>query len=160
MDKEAVEILKQINNSLVGINAKLLNENEFKSEADKFSDKNEEDYRRIIEMTFDGAFKINDKLFNFNNILIGAFLVLGTFPDKKPFLEIWTIIFPVFNLVVMVLVDMMCMKTFRFISNKTNWNDKGMEGYYRKINRQMIPSFISYFLTIGCLIYLIYCVVI
>ncbi|MDQ0592556.1 hypothetical protein QFZ37_000925 [Chryseobacterium ginsenosidimutans] len=60
----------------------------------------------LEKKTYDGVrdvFKyfdrINDKLFNFNNILIAGFFALGKLKDDVP---MWMIIFPIINLCIFI----------------------------------------------------------
>ncbi|MFC7774072.1 hypothetical protein [Flavobacterium sp. GCM10027622] len=158
MDKEAIEILKNINKSLAEINVREQTREMF-AESEKVLEKTDrrvEDSTNQIQNTFD---RIHDKVFNFNNILIGAFLVLGTYPGNAPILKLWTIVFPIFNLIYKIVLDVEQMGIHRFAANQKEWEKGDMEEYGKRINRQTLRSLFSFFLSFCCLMYLIYCVV-
>ena len=105
-----------------------------------------------IQNTFD---RVHDKIFNFNNILIGAFLVLGTFPNETPHVKLWTIIFPIFNMAFMIYIDIKQMEIHRYAAGEQEWNNTEREKYGQKINKQTRLSLLSLLLSVCCLIYLI-----
>lgn len=154
MDKEAIKLLEQINKSLTEINVREKT-SEMMEETNKLFDKSD---RRVeyatnqIQNTFD---RVHDKIFNFNNILIGAFLVLGTFPDNAPYVKLWTIIFPIINMAFMIYIDIRQMEIHRYAAGEQEWSNKERDEYGRKIKKQTMISLLSLFLSIGCLIYLI-----
>ncbi|TDE29840.1 hypothetical protein E0I61_07670 [Flavobacterium ranwuense] len=154
MDKDAIKLLEQINNSLTKINVRE-ESNEMMSDTHKFLDKSD---RRVensldqIQNTFD---RIHDKIFNFNNVLIGAFLVLGTFPNNAPHLKLWTIIFPIINMVFMIYIDYRQMEIHRFAAGEQDWTTDERNEYGNKINKQTTLSLFSLFLSLLCLLYLI-----
>lgn len=154
MDKEVIRLLEQINKTLVEINFRERT-SEMMEESNKLFDKSD---RRVehatnqIQNTFD---RVHDKIFNFNNILIGAFLVLGTFPNETPHIKLWTIIFPIFNMAFMIYIDIKQMEIHRYAAGEQEWNNTEREEYGLKINKQTRLSLISLLLSVSCLIYLI-----
>lgn len=154
MDKEDKEILKQINQSLREINNRQETEELF-SESNKLlkkSDERVENALNQIQNTFD---RIHDKAFDFNNILIGAYLVLGTFPSESPQLKLWTVIFPLINLVYLVYIDIRQMEIHRFAAREQEWTAVDREEYGKRINKQTLLSLLALVLSLGCLIYLL-----
>ncbi|MFQ6599303.1 hypothetical protein [Flavobacterium sp. C3NV] len=154
MENEAIKLLQEINKTLNEINAREQT-SEIMEETNKLFDKSD---RRVeyatnqIQNTFD---RVHDKIFNFNNILIGAFLVLGTFPNDAPHVKLWTIIFPILNMVFMIYIDINQMEIHRYAAGEQEWNDVEREAYGKKIEKQTRLSMLSLFLSVGCLIYLI-----
>lgn len=104
-----------------------------------------------IQNTFD---RIHDRVFNFNNILIGAFLVLGTFPSETPIMKLWTVIFPIANLIFMVLLEIRQMKIHRFAANEGKWKNGDYDKHGKMIDQQTNLSLLSFALSLGSLIYL------
>jgi len=154
LEKEIIEILKEINLSLQQINNRQETDKLF-SESEKLFDKSDrrvEDSLSRIQDTFD---RIHDKVFNFNNILIGAYLVLGTFPSESPKLKLWTIIFPIINLVYVIYIDVRQMEIHRFASKEQEWTAKERTEYGRKIAKQTDLSLFALLLSLSCLIYLV-----
>lgn len=161
MEKENTEILKQISNTLDKINARqekveLLSEsNRLLEESNKLyeqADRRVESSLNQIQNSFD---RVHDKIFNFNNILIGATLVLGTFPDKSPILSIWTVIFPILNLVFLVYLDIRQMEIHRFAAKEQEWTSIERDKHGRKIRQQTLLSLLALLLSLGFLVYLI-----
>lgn len=154
MDKEAIKLLEQINTSLSKMNVRE-ETNERLSDTYKLLDKSD---RRVensldqIQNTFD---RIHDKVFNFNNVMIGAFLVLGTFPGDAPHVKLWTIIFPILNMVFMIYIDYRQMEIHRYAAGEQDWTNSERTEYGNKINRQTRLSLFSLFLSVVCLFYLI-----
>lgn len=154
MDKREIEILEEINQSMKSLSSHFETKELF-SETDKLFSKAEnrvENALNQIQNTFD---RIHDKVFNFNNILIGVYLVLGTFPDKLPILKLWTAIFPILNLIFMVYIDIRQMEIHRFASRQLDWSADDREKYGEKIRKQTNLSLIALTTSIGCLVYLI-----
>jgi len=154
MDKKEIDILEEINQSMKKISAHFETEKLF-SESDKLISKAEsrvENSLNQIQNTFD---RIHDKVFNFNNILIGVYLVLATFPDKSPILRLWVAIFPILNLIYLVFIDIRQMEIHRFASRELEWSADEREEYGKKIRKQTNLSLIALITSIGCLIYLI-----
>ncbi|MES2591940.1 MAG: hypothetical protein V4608_08650 [Bacteroidota bacterium] len=154
MDKEGIKLLEQINKSLVEINIRQQT-SEMLEETNKLfekSDRRVEHATNQIQNTFD---RVHDKIFNFNNILIGAFLVLGTFPNDSPFVKLWTILFPILNMAFMIYIDIRQMEIHRYAAGEQEWDDTQRKEYGRKIKNQTLLSLLSLFLSVCCLIYLI-----
>ena len=154
LEKENNEILNEINQTLQKINHRQ-ETSELLAESNKLFDKSDrrvENSLNQIQNTFD---KIHDKVFNFNNILIGAYLVLGTFPSESPKLKLWTTIFPIINLVYLVYIDIQQMEIHRFASREQEWTAPEREEYGKKISKQTRLSLLALLLSLGCLIYLI-----
>jgi hypothetical protein len=154
MEKENSKVLEEINKSLKEINSRQ-HVSEMFVETNKLldqSDRRVEHSLNQIQNTFD---RIHDKVFNFNNILIGAYLVLGTFPEKSPKMNLLTIIFPILNLVFIILIDVNQMEIHRFASNEQDWGDKERKEYGKKIKKQTKFSLLALLLSLFCLIYLI-----
>ena len=154
MEKENNELLKQISKTLQEINNRQ-EADELVSESTKLFDKSD---RRVehsmnqIQNTFD---RIHDKVFNFNNILIGVYLVLGTFPSESPKLNIWTVLFPLLNLCYLVYIEIRQMEIHRFASKEQEWTSAKRAEYGKRIDIQTMLSLIALVLSIACLIYLI-----
>lgn len=154
MEKETLKLLEQINKSLIEMNVRQKTD-EMMSDTNKLfekSDRRVEHEMNQIQNSFD---RIHDKIFNFNNIMIGAFLVLGTFPSDYPCVRLWTIIFPIFNMVFMIYIDYRQMEIHRYAAGEQDWTNVEREVYGNKINKQTLLSLFSLFLSIACLIYLI-----
>lgn len=154
MDKKEIEILQEINQTLKKLSANF-EKDEFFSESEKLISKAEnrvENSLNQIQNTFD---RIHDKVFNFNNILIGVYLVLGTFPEKLPILKLWTAVFPTFNLIYLIYIDLRQMEIHRFSSRELEWTSDERTEYGKKIRKQTNLSLIALITSIGCLVYLI-----
>jgi hypothetical protein len=154
VDKDDKETLKQINQTLQKINSRL-EADELFSESNKLLEKSDnrvENALSQIQNTFD---RIHDKAFDFNNILIGAYLVLGTFPNDSPQLKLWTVIFPLINLVYLVYIDIRQMEIHRFAAREQEWTAVEREKHGKKINNQTLLSLLALGLSLSCLIYLI-----
>ena len=154
MDKENNEILKQISETLNKINARQETDELFSESTKLFekSDRRVENALNQIQNAFD---RIHDKVFNFNNVLIGVYLVLGTFPNNSPILNIWTVLFPIVNLVYLVYIDIRQMEIHRFASREQDWTSIEREEYGRRIKNQTLLSLLALGLSLACLIYLI-----
>lgn len=154
MDSKTNELLESINKSLTEINARLDTKETF-AETDKLFDKVDnrvENATSQIQNTFN---RIHDKVFNFNNILIAAYIALGTFPSDSPKLRLWTVVFPIFNLIYMIVLDIRQMEIHRFAAKEMEWTSIEREQYGQKINKQTLLSLASFVLSIGCLVYMI-----
>lgn len=154
MEKESLKILEDIKKHLQEINAREKMA-EMLSETDKLiekSDRRVEHSLNQIQNTFD---RIHDKVFNFNNILIGAYLVLGTFPDNSPKLKLWTVIFPILNLIFLIYIDFRQMEIHRFASNEQEWTNSERNEYGTRINKQTRLSLFALFISLICLIFLV-----
>lgn len=143
LEKDNNEILKQINETLQKINNRQDTEELFSESKNALNQ---------IQNTFD---RIHDKVFNFNNILIGVYLVLGSFPSESPKLNIWTVVFPIINLVYLVYIDIRQMEIHRFASREQEWTSIEREEYGKRISKQTLLSLLALVLSIACLIYLI-----
>lgn len=154
MEDKNYKILEEINKSLKEINIRQKSD-EMMSETNQLMDKVE---RRVehstnqIQNSFD---RIHDKVFNFNNILIATFMVLGTFPSESPTLKLWTLIFPIINLIFLIWLEIRQMGIHRFSANEKEWTSVEREEYGKKINSQTLLSLLSFGLSFGCLIYLV-----
>ncbi len=154
MEEENIKLLKEISSSLRQINARQESSESF-SESNKLLDKSDlrvEHSTQQIQNTFD---RIHEKVFNFNNIMIGAFLVLSTFPSESPKLELWTVIFPILNLIYLIYIDIKQMEIHRFASSEQEWSSFERNEYGNKISKQTRLSIFALILSLGCLIYLI-----
>jgi len=152
-DKRTIELLEEINKSLQEINRRQDIEEVF-SESNKLIDRAEsrvENSLTQIQISFD---RIHDKIFNFNNIMIAAYMVLGTFPSESPILRLWTVIFPIINLIYLIFIDVKQMEIHRFASNEMEWTATERNEYGKKINKQTWFSLGAMALSIGCLIYI------
>jgi len=154
MEEKDIKILEEINKTLKEINARQETSELFleSDELLKKVDTRVDHSTNQIQASFD---RIHDKVFNFNNILIATYMVLGTFPNESPILKLWTVIFPVFNLIFLILLEIRQMGIHRFAANEKAWTDKERNQYGKKINSQTLLSLLSFGLTLGCLIYLI-----
>lgn len=154
MKDKNIELLEEINKSLKEINLRLeINDNFLESEQTKNKiERKIEHSTQQIQATFD---RIHDRVFNFNNILIGAYLVLGTFPSESPMIKLWTVVFPVVNLIFMILLEIRQMKIHRFISYEENWNPINLSKHQKMIDTQTQLSLLSFAMTFGSLIYLL-----
>ena len=81
MEKESNEILKQISETLNKINARQ-EKDELFSETTKLLEKSDRRVENALSQIQNAFDRVHDKIFNFNNILIGVYLVLGTFPTN------------------------------------------------------------------------------
>lgn len=154
MEDKDIKILEEINKTLKEIYSRQETSDLF-SESDellKKVDTRVEHSTNQIQASFD---RIHDKVFNFNNILIATYMVLGTFPSESPILRLWTVIFPVFNLIFLIYLEIRQMGIHRFAANEKAWTDKERNQFGKKINSQTLLSLLSFGLTLGCLIYLI-----
>lgn len=154
MEKEELEILKEINDSLKKMNLRE-ETNELFSSSEKTFDKIErraEHSTYQIQNSFD---RIHDKIFNLNNLLIAVYLVLSTFPSNKPIMKLWLIIFPVLNMVYMIIIDYRQMEIHRYAANEMNWTPEQQVEFGKKISKQTLISFSSILTTFLCLIILI-----
>lgn len=153
--EEQLESLKNIERMLAELKGKI-DTDEIFAESDKTIAKIEarEEYAvQQIQNSFD---RLHDKVFNFNNITLGAFLVLGTFPEKKPLVSLWTAIFPLFILVFMMFLDWRQMEIHRYSSNETKWTDSERNEYGRKIDKQSLLSLLALIASGICFLSLIF----
>jgi len=153
-NSEVLKVLEEINKSLQEINRRQDIDEQF-SESNKLIDKVEnrvENSLNQIQVAFD---RIHDKIFNFNNILIASYMVLGTFPSDYPILPLWTVIFPITNLIYLIWIDIRQMEIHRFASTEMEWTTKEREIFGKKISRQTWLSLGAIVLSLGCLIYIV-----
>ena len=153
-NEKTIELLEEIKKNIQEINRRQDTEEVF-SEPNKLIHKVEkrvEHSLNQIQVSFD---RIHDKVFNFNNIMIGAFLILGTFPSHSPILKLWTVIFPIINLIYLIVIDVRQMEIHRFASREMEWTSIERENFGRKINTQTLLSLGAFALSLGCLIYII-----
>lgn len=155
-EKEIIELLEDIKKSMRSIDARQ-ETNEVFSDSNKLLaqvEERSEHFTRQIQSTFD---RIHDKVFNFNNIMIGAYLVLATFPSDNPKMPLWTIVFPILNLIYLIIIEVRQMEIHRFAANQKNWTSDDNYEYDKKIDKQTYLSLFALALSLGCLIYIILC---
>lgn len=151
---KVIKVLDEINKSLQDINRRQ-DTIERLSESEKLISKVEnrvDNSLNQIQTSFD---RIHDKIFNFNNIMIASYMVLGTFPSSAPILPLWTVIFPIANLIYLIYLDVSQMEIHRFASNEMKWTSKERGIYGKKIFRQTWCSLIAMGLSLGCLTYIV-----
>ncbi|MGI4727798.1 MAG: hypothetical protein ACRYGB_04425 [Janthinobacterium lividum] len=154
MESEVIELLEKINISLQELNSRQETEKLF-SESEKIFDKIDQRVENSLDRIQDTFDRIHDKVLDFNNILIGAYLVLGTFPSESPKLKLWTIIFPIINLMYLIYIEIRQMEIHRFASKEHEWTVKERNEYGRRINKQTNLSLFALLLSLFCVIYLI-----
>ena len=154
MEEKNLKILEEINQSLKEINIRQKIDEE-SSEINKIFEKTDKRVEHSINQIQNSFDRVHDKVFNLNNILIGAFLVLGTFPSESPIISLWTVLFPTANLIFLICLEIRQMEIHRFASNEKEHNDIERKQYGKKINSQNLYSILSFILTAGCLFYLI-----
>jgi hypothetical protein len=155
-DKKTIELLEEINITLQEINRRLDTEEVF-SESNKLIDNIEirvEHSINQIQVSFD---RIHDKVFNFNNIMIAAYMALGTFPVDSPILQLWTVIFPIINLIFLIFIEVRQMEIHRFAANEMKWTSKEREEFGERIHKQTLLSLGTMVISLGCLIYILIC---
>lgn len=139
MDNESLKSLKNIERILAELKVKV-DTDEIMGGPNKTMNKIEarEEYSvQQIQTSFD---RIHDKVFNFNNITLGIFLVLGTFPQEKPIVPIWSVIFPLLILIFMIFLDWRQMEIHRFASRETKWTHQEREEFADKVRIQALLS--------------------
>ena len=155
--KETNTILKQIL-ELLTKNEVRVSTNELTEDSDKIFKKFEreaEDATKKIQSTFD---RIHDKLFNFNNMLIAAFLGLSKFPTEQPILSLWMSILPIANLIYLMFLEYWQMEIYRHAAKRMEWDldlNKDVKKYGDMINRQNLRSLLSIITTFGLFIFLV-----
>ncbi len=154
MEKYNNEILKQITATLQKINSRQETEELF-SESNKLFEKSDRRVEKALDQIQNTFDRIHDKVFNFNNILIGVYLVLGTFPSQSPKLNMLTVIFPIINLIYLVYIDIRQMEIHRFASREQKWTAVEREEYGKRIGKQTLLSLSALAFSLACLIYLI-----
>lgn len=132
--------------------------NEMTSEGDGLIKKVEKEVEEAIskiQSTFD---RIHDKLFNFNNMLIAAFLGLSKFPAEKPILNLWMAILPILNLIYLMLLEYWQMEIYRHAARRMEWelgSSKDVKKHGKMIKRHNLRSFLSILITFGLFIVLV-----
>ncbi|MES2589875.1 MAG: hypothetical protein V4622_12930 [Bacteroidota bacterium] len=107
---------------------------------------------RQIQASYD---RIHDKVFNLNNITLGIFLVLSTFPQEKPILSIWSLGFPMATLIYIIFLDWQQMQINTFASRETEWTDEERKEYPDKVRIQGLLTMWSFFFSYVSVLYLI-----
>ncbi|KOF03325.1 hypothetical protein OB69_08550 [Roseivirga seohaensis subsp. aquiponti] len=148
MENNKDTTLEEINKTLKEINSR-----QELSELFGKSDRRVENSLNQIQNSFD---RIHDRAFNFNNILLGAYLVLGTFPNESPKLELWTIIFPLIILSYLIFIEYRQMEIHRFASREQQWTSVERDEYISRIKGQTLYSLFGLVLSVLCLAYLIF----
>lgn len=154
-NKTTLELLEEINNTLQAIDRRLDTKEMF-SESNKLienAEKRVENSTNLIQSSFD---RIHDKVFNFNNIMIAAYIALGTFPVDSPIIKLWTIIFPILNLIFLIFIEIRQMEIHRFTAHEMEWTSKEREEYGKRINKQTLLSLGSMIVSLSCLIYILF----
>ncbi len=154
MEKENLEVLKTISETLQKINSRQ-NAEEMFSESNKLLEKSDQRVENALNQIQNSFDRIHDKVFNFNNILIGVYLVLGTFPSNLPKLNIWTVVFPIINMVYLIYIEIRQMEIHRFASLEQEWTSLEREVFGRRISKQNLNSLFALLTSLACLIYLI-----
>jgi len=154
MEDKDLKILEEINKTLKEINARQ-ETNELFSESNELLKKVDERVEHSTNQIQNSFDRIHDKVFNFNNILIATFMVLGTFPNESPIIQLWTVVFPISNLIFLIYLEIRQMEIHRFVANEKDWTDIERSQYGKKINTQTLLSLLSFGLSLGCLIYIV-----
>jgi len=155
MDNYQQDLIKKIHEVLVKMNVRE-ETNDKGKESELNSNKRD---RRVehathqIQNSFD---RIHDKIFQFNNILIAAYLVLGTFPSDQPMLKLGWILIPTINLVFLMFLEHRQMEIHRYASTEPDWTNEDGEKYGRMIQFQTLLSFLSFLISIFGLAYLLF----
>lgn len=148
-------ILKQILKVLIKNEVRISN-NESTKESNEITEKfknDSEDATKKIQSTFD---RIHDKLFNFNNMLIAAFLGLSKFPSQNPMLSLWISLLPIANLIFLMLLEYWQMEIYRHQAKQMNWKiHEDFEKYEKMVSSQTLRSFFSVITTFGLFILLV-----
>lgn len=155
--KETNKILQRIL-ELLAKNEARISTNEMTAEGDKLIKKAEreaEGASKKIQSTFD---RIHDKLFNFNNMLIAAFLGLSKFPTDNTILSLWMTILPIANLIYLMFLEYWQMEIYRHVAKRMEWEldlNKDVKKYGSMIKQQNLKSLLSIFTTFGLFIFLV-----
>lgn len=147
MEKDTRETIREISDTLKEINRR----QELGGLFEK-SERRVENATYKIQESFD---RIHDKVFNFNNVLVGAYLVLGTFPSDAPKLNIWTTIFPILVLIYLVYLDWRQMEIHRYATGEMEWTQVERDEYGKKLKKQTQLSFLALVCSVACFIYLL-----
>lgn len=97
----------------------------------------EEDGVRDILKYFD---RIHDNLFNYNNLLIGGFFALAQLQKDIP---TWTILIPIMNLWILVIIEYRMMEKSRFDASVTQQPFNTFNKYGKKIQNTNLISLFS-----------------
>ncbi len=154
MEKEDRELLQEINKSLKEIILREKN-NEILSESNQLFEKSDKRVDYSISQIQNSFDRIHDKVYNFNNLLIGAYLVLSTFPSNNPIMKTWTVAVPIFNMAFLIYIEYKQMEIHRYAAGEQDWNIEEGKQYGVKITRQTNLSLLSLFVSVCCLLYLI-----
>jgi uncharacterized membrane protein len=82
-------------------------------------------------------------------------MVLGPFPSEAPILKMWTVVFPIINLIFLICLEIRQMGIHRLAANEMHWTSVESEKYEKRINNQTLLSLLSFGLSLACLIYLV-----
>ncbi|CAM1342210.1 hypothetical protein [Tenacibaculum amylolyticum] len=151
------KVLQQILD-LISKNDARLEVNELTTESESFIDKAKkeaDEATKKIQSTFD---RIHDKLFNFNNMLIAAFLGLSKFPTETPILSLWMAILPILNLIYLMFMEYSQMEIYRHAAKRMEWSldvNLDVRKYGNMIRKQTRRSLFSIFTTFGLFIFLV-----
>lgn len=141
---------------LLAKNETRISTNELMSDGDNLIRKAEKDGDEVskkIQSSFD---RIHDKLFNFNNMLIAAFLGLSKFPTELPIFSLWVALLPILNLIYLMLLEKWQMEIYRHLANRMEWNlTTDVDKYGKMINSQNLRSLLSIITTFGLFIFLV-----
>lgn len=154
-NKKTLELLEEINKTLQAIERRI-DTKEIFSESEKLFENVEERVKTAtnhIQSSFD---RIHDKVFNFNNIMIAAYIALGTFPVDSPIIKLWTIIFPILNLIFLILIEIRQMEIHRFAAHEMEWTSNERDEYGKRIKKQTLLSLGSMIISLFCLIYILF----
>ena len=154
-DKKTLELLEEIKNSIQEINRRKDTKASF-SESEKLFLKIDRRVEYSINQIQESFDRIHDKVFNFNNIMIAAYLVLVTFPSNSPILPLWTVTFPIINLIYLIILDIKQMEIHRFASREMDWTPEQRDEFGKRISKQTWLSLLAMGLSIICLGYIIY----
>ncbi|MBI1779934.1 MAG: hypothetical protein HYR66_00970 [Sphingobacteriales bacterium] len=131
--------------------------------AKKYGLLTDEDLRRIDERmrkTEDEGLKnllkhfdrIHDKLFTFNNILIGGYFALSKFTNS---LSIWYILIPISNLAFLIYIEYRMVQKSKFESEITHKTKKEIDEWGKSINTTNLYSILSIFTTLAVTVFLL-----
>lgn len=155
MKQEEKNILKQINAKLTKIMV-FIESNSLSKESERLFQKSENRVEYSLQQIQNSFNRIHDKLFRLNNILIGLYIVLSTYPADNLKLKLWTVIFPLMNLIYFIWIEYRQLGIHRFASNQLHWSEKEREQYGKKIGSQNLYSLLSILFTAGIILFLIF----
>lgn len=126
-------------------------------ELNKRADNVLENAKSFEEKSIDAIYKyfdrIHDKLFSFNNILIGAFIAIYVYNNNFP---ITTVIFPMFNMVFLFYIEFRMMNIARKNSNITKLSKVERDKNSKRLTNTNRISLAAIFFTISILVYFIF----